>query len=81
MTDLEVEQIDIKKVLVTWTEPPDSPEYQIRVHNPGGSTETFSGESPFIFGTTEIGVHIFEETYYDQDLPSRKAAVTVKGII
>ena len=78
MTNISATQINLTHVLITWIEPPT--DYQISVHNPGGSIEIYSGEPPYIYEIKEVGVHTIRDIYSSKNLLSPGIMVTVKGI-
>ena len=81
MTDLTAVQIDLTRILINWKAPSDSPEFQIIVRIPGGAVETYSGESPFIYTTTVLGVYTVQQMSSSEHLPSQEIMVTMRGII
>ena len=83
MTNLTAEQISLTAVFVSWIAAYDifEHEFNLMVHFPGGSTETFSEESSsFTFYSTVPGVHTITELY-PEHYPVSETMVTVKGTI
>ena len=83
MTNLTAEQFSLTAVFVSWIAAYDISEHEfnLMVYFPGGSTETFSGESlSFIFYSTVPGVHTIKELY-PEHYPVTETMVTVKGMI
>ena len=83
ITDLTAEQTGLTTVQVTWTAPPGPPAggYQITVDEASISNAN-DQESPYIFTTSELGVHTVQVMYTSQHFPNEEAVtvdVTVDG--
>ena len=82
ITDLTAVQTGLTTVQVTWTAPPGPPTggYQITVAE--ASIDVTGQESPYIFTTSELGVHTVQVMYTSLHFPNEEAVtvdVTVVG--